>query len=275
MNELQSRLLIMLKWFDAFCRLHGLTYYAVGGTLLGAVRHKGFIPWDDDVDLGMPRKDYERLESLMENKQFENYKLETYKSSCEDYCYPYDKLYDVSTTLIENYRRPLKRGVFLDIFPIDGAGETEKESVAWCKQVNNSYYFYLTRIAAISKHRKAYKNVIIVLSRLIPSIFIDDVEYRIKLNEKCKKYEFATSNYAGNLLGNWGIKEVVPTKVIGKPTDYQFEDMKIYGIEHFDSYLTHIYGDWRKLPPKEKQVSHHDYLSLNLDKSYTDTAWKF
>ena len=268
MTELQSKLLDMLKWYNIFCRDHGIKYYAVGGTLLGAVRHNGFIPWDDDIDLAMPRDDYEEFERLMENKIYNKYILETYKSIAKDYCYPYDKLYDTTTTLVEDYRIPLRRGIFLDIFPLDGAGNTEEESNAWCKKINRRYYFYLARMAAVSKRRQEYKNLAIHASRMIPNLIVDNRKFRIKLNEKCKKFNLGNSKYAGNLLGNWGIREVVPVEVIGKPKEYKFEDISILGIEDYDTYLTHIYGNWRNLPPKDKRVSQHNYLHLDLESPF-------
>ena len=78
------------------------------------------------------------------------------------------------------------------------------------------------------------------------------------------------SKYGGNLLGNWGKRELVPVEVIGSPRNYRFENIEIMGIEKYDRYLTNIYGDWRKVPPKEKQVTHHDFLLLDLQKSYLE-----
>jgi lipopolysaccharide cholinephosphotransferase len=97
-KKLQKKLFEMLKWFDAFCRQYELKYYAVGGTLLGAVRHHGFIPWDDDVDIAMPRADYDRFSQIMEAKIHDHYILETAHSDDRDFCFPYMKLYDINTT---------------------------------------------------------------------------------------------------------------------------------------------------------------------------------
>lgn len=121
MTEIQLKLLDMLKWFHEFCIENKLRYYALGGTMLGAIRHKGFIPWDDDIDVGMPREDYDKMIELVIDKQDEKYRLEKPLQN-KDFVYQYCKLYDTSTTLVENTRYKTKRGVYLDIFPLDGIG---------------------------------------------------------------------------------------------------------------------------------------------------------
>lgn len=268
LSPLQIELLNMLSWFDSFCRKNGLRYYAVGGTLLGAVRHKGFIPWDDDIDVAMPREDYNQLAVLMQDIVHDHYVLETQESDKKDFCYPYYKLYDINTTLVENYAKPLTRGIFLDIFPLDGVGENEKDGLKWYKKIQRKYDFYLTRVAAIRRERRFYKNCAIVISRLIPDLIIDNIKLRKELNEMCQKYSFSESKWGGNLLGNWGEKEIVPLEIFDEPREYSFENIFVYGPQNYDKYLTYIYGNWRKLPPKDKQISHHDYLELDLNSSY-------
>lgn len=268
LTSLQSKLIDMLKWFDQFCRDNNLKYYSVGGTLLGAIRHHGFIPWDDDVDVAMPREDYNRLAMIMGQKVFEHYILETQNTNAEDYCYPYYKLYDVDTTLIEHYRQPLIRGIFLDIFPLDGVGMEKKDGINWYRKINRLYSFYLTRVTAKRKGRSFYKNLAINISQMIPESIVNNVELRKKLDNMCQKYSFVESEWGGNLLGNWGEKEIVPLKLFGTPMPYQFEDMMLFGPEDYDGYLSCIYGDWKKLPPVEKRISHHDFLELNLKVGY-------
>ncbi len=112
-KELQECLLEMLHWFHDFCISHNLRYYALGGTMLGAARHKGFIPWDDDLDVGMPRDDYEKLFTLMKYHPGDRYMLETPYSNAPEYNYCFFKLYDTKTTLVENLKYKIKRGVYM------------------------------------------------------------------------------------------------------------------------------------------------------------------
>lgn len=268
-SDLQRNLIKMMSWLDGFCRDNHLDYYALGGTMLGAARHEGFIPWDDDIDIGMPRKDYQRLEELLINNKG-RYQLETCNTQNEDYCYPYAKLYDTETTLIENYKPPLVRGTFIDIFPLDGLGSNLDKGVCWFKKVSMGYKFFLTRVAAIRKNRAIHKNAAIIVSRAIPHFILSNRSIRRCLDYAASKYDYDSSTYIGNFFGNWGEREIVPKSVIGKPKEYKFEDITILGVEDYNSYLSCLYGDWRKLPPKDKQITHHDYLFLDLDVSYFD-----
>ena len=107
MTEMQERLLEIFRWYHAFCEEHGLRYVATAGTLLGAVRHGGFIPWDDDLDVAMPRPDYERFLALMEGLDGPRFLVE-YPKDKRDYAYPYAKVYDKESVLIERTRYQTK-----------------------------------------------------------------------------------------------------------------------------------------------------------------------
>lgn len=270
LSAVQSKLLKMLRWFDGFCREHHLRYYAVGGTLLGAVRHGGFIPWDDDIDLALPRKDYDRLSELMYGRRFGKYLLESPKTAGDDFCYPFAKLYDTSTTLTENKRFPVKRGIYLDIFPFDGVGDNFEEGRRYYKKIQRKYYFYVTLTGGVRKGRSAAKNAAVIASRAIPRSIADPVKIRKSIDVMCSHYDFDHSSWVGNFLGAWGERELVARSIVGEPVEYPFEDFNLFGVEDYDRYLTSIYGDWRSLPPVEKRVSHHDYTSLDLERSYLD-----
>ena len=254
----------MLAFFHDFCARHGLTYYAQGGTMLGAVRHGGFIPWDDDIDVGMPRQDYEKLAAFPELAEG-RYLLETVYSRNADFCYPFTKLYDRTTTLIENTRQKTRRGIYLDIFPLDGIGNTREEAERNFAAMQGRKNLLSLRTIAYRKDRAFYKNAALLAANAIPERLLSAKKLSLEINDMCRRYDFDACAWGGNLVGAWGLKEVVPRSVYGKPTRYRFENLEIYGAEDPDGYLTALYGDWRQLPPEEKRVSHHDYsLDLNV-----------
>lgn len=153
MNSLQEKLLGMLSWFDSFCRKNGLRYYVLGGTMLGTIRHNGFIPWDDDIDVGLPRADYEKFCDMVSNQTYGDYVVETVHSADPAYSYTYTKVFDTTTTLIENLKEKLVRGIYLDIFPLDGIGDSEKDALRLYRNISIKLNFYSTRVCGIRKGR--------------------------------------------------------------------------------------------------------------------------
>ncbi len=264
---LKKKLTEMLGWFHSFCVTHGLRYYALGGTMLGAVRHGGFIPWDDDIDVGMPRRDFERLSELLADKTG-RYVLENAESEDPAYFYPFSKLYDTQTTLIEHKRYVLKRGIYLDIFPLDGIGNTREESVRHYRRVHKKYNLLLARTGAVRKGRAWYKNMAVCLLRLIPDCLLSNKHILRELVDLCRRYDYDECAWFGNLVGAWRLREVMPREVMGEPRLYPFEGLLIYGVADADRYLTNLYGDWRKLPPEEKRATHHDYILCDLKTPY-------
>ena len=235
--------------------------------MLGAMRHKGFIPWDDDIDVAMPRGDYERLETLLQGATGK-YVLETPNTKSNDFFYPFSKIYDTETTVVENNRFRTKRGIYLDIFPLDGLGDSFEECEKNFKEVEKKFNLLLTRTCAIRKGRSFIKNAAIVAAQLIPNAILNNKKLLLSLNKSCKKHKFSECKWVGNLLGDYRLREVMPVEIWGEPVEYEFEGTKMYGMEKAEEYLTRVYGDWRQLPPEEKRVSHHVFLELDLNKSY-------
>ena len=267
-SELKTHLLEMMKWFHSFCVENHIRYYALGGTMLGAVRHQGFIPWDDDLDVGVVSEDYIKLPELISNSGQSRFAFESPDTDAPDYFYSFSKLYDTSTTLVENTKFRIRRGIYIDIFPLVGMGNTETESAARFKVIDGRFRYLLARTTGIRKGRSTLKNLAVYVLRLIPGFLSRDKAKLISLNHFANEKAFYENKFGGNPFGAWRYKEIMDSAIMGNPTLYKFEDLFIYGAEHANEYLTHLYGDWRQLPPPEKRFSVHDYIEIDLHKSY-------
>ena len=267
LNPLQERLKTMMNWFHNYCERNHLTYYIVGGTMLGAMRHRGFIPWDDDIDVIMPRPDYEKLQALFRGIE-DNYIIETPYGPASDFLYSYTKLYDTTTTMTEDAAFLVRRGVYIDIFPLDGLGNTYEESLKAFKSIDALNMFIATRTSRVRKGRKLYKNIAIVLSQIVPDSIVHNKSLLQKFDKKCKKISFDSSAFVANCASVYRKREIMSKSIYGKPTLYPFEDIMVYGVEQPDEYLSRIYGNWRELPPLEKRQSHHDLIELDFTKPY-------
>lgn len=268
LSEMQIRLLDMFKYFHTFCEENGITYYSGGGTVLGAIRHNGFIPWDDDIDVALPREDYDRLIKCFKSGDG-RYVIESTYSEDPKYCFPYAKIYDTRTTLIENTKNPIKRGIFIDIFPLDGMGSTREESLKLFKNISRRKKLLDLRTIKITGTRAWYKNAILFFVQIVPSCFINNKKLALKIEDLCKKKSIEESKFMGTYVGAWNTREIIPKEAFGSPVLHEFEDTFVYVPEDSVSYLEHLYGDWQTPPPEEKRVSHHDFY-LDLGKSYLE-----
>lgn len=277
MNELQECQFRILKAFIEVCEKHNLTYFLVGGTALGAVRHKGFIPWDDDIDVGMPREDYEKYILLQKEYEGTPYFIQTYKSD-PNFIYNYAKLRDSSTTFIENYYKDfqMNHGVWIDIFPIDGTPENTKDDpkkfgkkVLWTwKQV---YWQYLGCLRRKFSKRTFFKDLGL---NIVYGLFfwVNVGHYTNKrIDKRIKKYSYKDSEYLANWLGTNPKKEAMPRDVYdGEPSKATFEGMEVNLPHDYDRYLTLLYGDYMTPPPANKQEGHHHHAGLDLHKNYIE-----
>ena len=259
-EEIHSRLLEMAKDFHRICIENNLRYYMLGGTMLGAIRHKGFIPWDDDMDFGMPRDDYNRFIRISKQILPEYYELRFYQN-VENSPMHYVKFIDNRTTLVEAGYKNYVEGLYIDVFPLDGAGYGSISDKVRAKRIRLKQMLIINHCTTLDKMgiKKLFKKYAQMrnLTRLHRSI------------EKLmtvKKIE--DSSLVANYLGAWAEKEIMPKEVMGTPTIYKFEDAEFYGAEKANEYLTSLYGNYMQLPPKEKQVFKHNYYYLNYNLPY-------
>ncbi len=256
---IQERLLEMAKVFHNFCVENDIKYYMCGGTMLGAVRHGGFIPWDDDMDFCMLRKDYEKL-IAMKDKLSGDYSLNFHFSN-KNYKYGFCKMYDERTTYIEvSQATKFIGGVFIDIFPLDNIGnDAEKARKAQLKIYRRRRI--VSGIYQKGKRTTLVKTLISGMLQLLPKTqkwF--DWPYKV-----IKKYKGKDTVYVTNVFGSDKGRGVLPVESFGEPILYHFEDTQLYGLEKYDAYLSICYGDYMTPPPPEKRVAHSiGYIDFNV-----------
>lgn len=268
LRDLQLVELEILKEFIRICKKYKLRYYCLGGTLLGAVRHKGFIPWDDDIDVGMPREDYERFIGMKD--QFNGRYIAEFPGENKDFMYPYGKIYDTSTKLIERRKPKAKRGIYIDIFPLDGVGNTQDEALRNFKKVNKKFDLLCKRVIILRKGRRIYKNLAVIMMSCVPEFIWNTQKMITDIDDMSKQFKFSKCDYVVNYVGAWHEKEIMKREYFGEPKLAKFENVELYIPEKYDEYLTTLYGNYMQLPPPEKRVSHHDYILCDLHKSYLE-----
>ena len=250
LEKLRNIQLDILDKIHSFCIERGIRYSLGGGTLLGAVRHKGYIPWDDDIDIMLPRPDYDRFLKEFEGI-YKQYTLQTYMND-ESYSFPFAKVYDNRTVLVED---GACNGIYVDVFPIDGLPEKNEIPKFLYKleilkhNITKTSKYYLFQKGWSLKFRYYIKKIL--YPKRSESIF--------KLEELLHSYNFETTNLAGSILGRYGDIEVMDGHVFKSYVKLAFDGRKYYAIADYDLYLTKHYGDYMQLPPKEKQVSNHSF----------------
>ncbi|MCR4957842.1 MAG: LicD family protein [Prevotella sp.] len=248
-RTLQLRILGNLLAVDTVCREHSLQYYIYDGTMLGAVRHKGFIPWDDDLDIAMPREDYETFithanEWLPEPYEFVSYELDS------AYPLPFGKVQDASTTLIERPHLPYLGGLYIDVFPIDGV-----PSNAFLRRCHLVRYDVLKKLVYMAyrdpyRHGHGPSSWLPLLCRKV----IGQQRLQRATRRLLRKYPFAKSDKV--CVFDDGFHGVIDKAILGQPTPVGFEGHEVMGVEHPHEYLSHMYGDYMVIPPHDDQKQH-------------------
>lgn len=257
-KEIKQVLLGILLHFHSFCEEHGLVYSLDSGTLLGAVRHKGFIPWDDDIDVIMPRQDYERLRELYPKQNEEkHYMLHDYRENgaC---AYPFLKLSDENTRMcVPGKDDVFPMGLFIDIFPLDGMPKDkgERERHVWRIRFMRKVSFMSALHTGIPG-RHPMKAMLVRLFKLMPH-GNNPGHWNAIIEKMALKYPLEESECAGSAMWNSFGALQLRADAFKERVKLEFEGHEVWVIKAYDYYLTVCYGDYMTPPPVEHQQGIH------------------
>ncbi len=261
-KQVKEALLDTLVYFDKICKKYDLKYTLDAGTLLGAVRHHGFIPWDDDIDVAMPYKDYKKLISfsseINKNNRFIIHGYSKEINDKENYIYPYLKLED-NHTIADFKMNKDQGGAWVDIFPLNNVPANSKLYLKYIRKLR--IYYRLLFIG----NRRFKENQI--KSGIRSLIYLDRNRMRDKMIKSIDKLdELPATNYLSETIGNCMcdtsaevFRKKIPVEWFDNLAKLEFEGYKFCVISEYEKYLTMQYGDWRKLPPLEDRVNSHSF----------------
>lgn len=251
-QEVKERQLQILNVVHDYCQNNDIKYWLDSGTLLGAVRHKGYIPWDDDIDIGMLRPDYEKFMASF-NRDNSRYQFKSYEND-KSFLYPFGKVLDTSTML---YEVGNKLSVNIDVFVFDNVPDDEVDaSKLFARREHFRRMHYLRTTALNTSESHGIRKCFSVLTRLLVRIFPKD--YFVKrIVSICKEYANEPTRRVGDLSG---FSDMTCNKsAVDSMVDGLFEGRYYKIPKDYDDWLRAFYGNYMQLPPEEERVTHHNY----------------
>ena len=265
-RELKLIQIEILDQFDAFCKKNNIHYWLDYGTLLGAVRHGGYIPWDDDIDIGMMREDYSIAEKLFNEQTDRRYKLFTPQNN-PDHRYPFGKLVRTDTVLLEYGSEGIRSSVYVDVFPYDNAPDDEHEKQRMFKKRD-----LLGRIRRLQlPMRDGMTQPKKLMYRLGAALLSGMPQSRVNrmLDKNAKKYENKYNEFVCDFADPYDTRYLtIPRSLFENFIEIEFEGKKYPAPAAYDTWLKAYYGNYMQLPPIEEQKSHHVFEAFYLDSDH-------
>lgn len=264
----------VLRFYIELCKKNNLRYFIAYGSAIGAVRHHGIIPWDDDIDVVMPRPDYERLVKICETTDLGKYKLLT-PDNTPNYYLPFAKMCNMETTLLESREYRCVLGMFIDIFVYEGMTDDKAESKRLIKQ----YIKYWNRFTVASsfypwskiKEKLSRGEIKDLLHYWLLSLNrkTNRKRFMAKLRDVLHAYDFDSCDTVIKYPPGYGEKEIIPKNWLEGNTEIPFENLMVSIHRDYDTVLRRYFGDYMQLPPEEEQHTRHMIAYVNLDKRET------
>lgn len=267
-EELKQVQIDIMKYVHNFCEKNSIKYFICSGTLIGAVRHKGFIPWDDDIDIMMPREDYERFIKLFSNEDGK-YKVWSHKLQ-RNYPNSYAKVTDETTVKYENALSAIEMGVDIDVFPLDDIPDDDTEAEEFIKECKRYYDLMTFKKVRLRKDRSLVKNFALFVGRL-GLMFYPFHKMLANIDKHAQKYNgCGGSRSADAVYCMAGMKELHKKEWFEETIGLPFENEVFKAPKGFDLMLSTRYGNYMQLPPKDKQITHHDFKAYWRDEKVED-----
>lgn len=261
-NEIQQISIEVLKFVTDICDKENIKYFLAYGTLIGAVRHKGFIPWDDDVDILVPRNDYDRLINYfyLNAEKLLPYRL--FGPDTPNYPYMISRIGDVRYPIKVRNEKPYGLGVFIDVIPLDGLGNDYKDAIKVARSAKrySSLYFLSTRKSFSRDNTKSNIKLLLKFPAYLISKILGKNYIKKKLYNLSKLYNYDDSKYITCVVwSTYGQKEIYERDSFAEAIKVKFERYYFNIPKDYDKILKGLYGDYMMLPEEEDRVAHHLY----------------